>query len=302
MTASTLDCVIVGGGPAGLTAAIYLARFRRQTLLLDSGASRAAWIPMSHNHAGFPDGIPGPELLRRMKAQAERYGAAIRALTPVQELSRHPEGGFMIELPGQRLRATTVLLATGVVDREPELPNLYQAVQQGLIRHCPICDGYEVIDHRIGVIGHGEHGMREALFIRHYSSDITLLSLGRDVDLTLEQRQQLAEATITVVETPVSDVETEAGRITRLILENGVTLSFDTIYSALGCAPRNNLARQIGAKLSDIGRLIVDSHQQTSVAGCYAAGDIVESLNLISVAMGQSAIAATAIHNSLRGA
>ena len=297
-----LDCLVVGAGPAGLTAAIYLARYRRNFLVLDSGASRAAWIPLSHNHPGFPDGIPGVELLQRMRAQAERYGAAVRAAAPVSGLRRGPDGLFRADTDGEGFGARTVILATGVIDLEPELPNLYQAVQRGLIRHCPICDAYEVIDHRIGLLGHGTHGFAEALFLRDYSPDVTLLSLGQDLGLTEAQRRRLAELGIGTVEIPVAEVVTEGGRITRLVLEDGSVHAFDTLYSALGCAPRNDLARALGADLGETGRLLVDPRQQTSVDGCYAAGDIVEGLNQISVAMAQGAAAATAIHNRLRGA
>ena len=302
MAEPILDCLVVGAGPAGLTAAIYLARYRRNFLVLDSGASRCAWIPRSHNHPGFPDGIAGIELLQRMRAQAERYGAAIRTASPVSGLARDRDSLFRAETAEEMFRARTVILATGVVDLEPELPNLYQAVQRGLIRHCPICDAYEVIDHRIGLLGHGEHGFAEALFLRDYSPDVTLLSLGRDLGLTDAQRRRLAELGIRTVETPVTEVVTEGGRITRLVLRDGSVQAFDTLYSALGCAPRNDLARQLGADLGETDRVCADRQQRTSVDGCYAAGDLVEGLNQISVAMAQAAAAAAAIHNRLRDA
>jgi thioredoxin reductase (NADPH) len=195
-----------------------------------------------------------------------------------------------------------VILATGVIDLEPELPNLYQAVQRGLIRHCPICDAFEVVDHRIGLLGYGEHGFAEAVFLRDYSPDVTLLSHGQDLGLTAAQRRQLVELGIDTVESPVAEVVTEGGRITRLVLADGSTCAFDTLYSALGCAPRNDLARGLGADLGETGRLLVDARQRTSVDGCFAAGDIVEGLNQISVAMAQAAAAAAAIHNRLRDA
>lgn len=184
-----LDCLVIGGGPAGLTAAIYLGRFRRNFVVADAGASRALWIPKSHNHAGFPEGVTGSELVGRMRSQAVKYGARIVSGT-VSELEHLPDGTFEATLEGTQVSAQTVLLATGVIDKEPALPNLFDAVQKGLIRHCGICDGYEVIDHKIAVIGHGETGLGEALFLRTYTADITLFSLGEPLRLDSAQRQK----------------------------------------------------------------------------------------------------------------
>ena len=177
MADAPLDCLIIGAGPAGLTAAIYLARFRRRFRVIDGGASRARLIPTSHNHAGFPKGIAGPELLARMAAQARKYGAEIVSGT-VTALSRGADGLFSATVDGVVVRAYTVLMATGVIDVEPNLPNLPRAIERGLVRHCSVCDGYEVIGHRIGVLGRGAEGLREALFLRTYTDDITLMSLG----------------------------------------------------------------------------------------------------------------------------
>jgi thioredoxin reductase (NADPH) len=294
-----LDCVIIGGGPAGLTAAIYLSRFRRTFRLIDAGESRAAWIPLSHNHAGFPAGIAGRELLARMADQARQFGADIQS-AEVTALERLDDGSFAARLSdGGALRSRTVLLATGVVDIEPDLPDLFHAVQRGLIRHCPICDGYEVKDAAIAVICPAGDPTSEALFLRTYSRRVTILSSCGPLELTARHRRELDEAGVAVVDTRIDQVVLEQDRIARLVLEDGRSLAFDTIYSALGTIPRADLARQLCARRCDDGRVTVDRHQMTSVDGFYAAGDIVEGLNQISVAMGHAAIAATAIHNRL---
>lgn len=297
--ASPLDCLIIGGGPAGLTAAIYLSRFRRSFVLLDAGASRADWIPISHNHPGFPEGIPGPELLERLRQQARRYGAAI-APSEVQSLQQLADGNFVaIDGAGRERQGRTVVFATGVVDVEPELPNLYDAVRRGLIRHCPICDGFEVIDKKVAVIGFGATGLREAMFLRTYTNDLTLLTLGCGMELSSEGSQQLEESGIRVIETPVIEVVVEDKRVTKIVLRGGQCLVFDTLYSALGTRSRSGLAKSLGARMDETERLVTDEHQETSIAGLYAAGDIVRGLNQIGVAMGQAEIAATAIHNRL---
>jgi thioredoxin reductase (NADPH) len=298
MTEPLLDSVIVGGGPAGLTAAIYLARFRRRFRLVENGASRAALVPVSHNHAGFPEGIRGTALLERMRAQALRYDADIRQGT-VGAVSRDGDG-FSVAIDDTVLRARTILLATGVVDIEPELPDISAALRHGLIRYCPVCDGYEVTGHKVGVIGHGSSGLGEAIFLRTYTDDITLMSFGEPLNLTDEEMRRAAEAAIKLVDAPVASLAMEADAIRSITMCDGIVHGFDTIYSALGTRPRSVLAGQVGAALTGQGCITTTTHQETSVEGVYAAGDIVKGLNQISVAMGEAAIAATAIHNRLR--
>src|SRR3954468_14193465 len=136
------DAVVIGGGPAGLTAAIYLARYIRRVAVIDAGASRMTWIPVSHNVPGFPTGLPGTELLRRLRAQAETYGVAIQHGT-VAAVDRNGSRGFEAVTHRGRLRARALLIATGVVDEVPAMPDLLTAIQRGTVRVCPICDAYE---------------------------------------------------------------------------------------------------------------------------------------------------------------
>ena len=296
----SLDCLVIGGGPAGLTAAIYLARFRRRVLVVDSGTPRAAWIPTSHNIPFFAEGIAGPEILRRDRETAGRYGVQVEAGT-VATLERDPQGfTAAMRSPGggsRRIRARRVLLATGAVDVEPDLPDLPDAIRRGLVRYCPICDGYESRERRIAVIGHGERGLGEALFIaRTYSDDVTLLTLGCPMDLDEKQRAALAEHQVKVVEQPIEGLDVKDGRIAAL-RGGGQEHRFDLLYSALGLHYRSELAVALGAEHDGRGALRVDAHNQTTVKGLYAAGDIVRGLDQIVVAMAHAAVAATHIHN-----
>lgn len=298
MTEQFLDAVIVGGGPAGLTAAIYLARFRRKFVLVDDGASRMGWIPITHNHPGFPDGIAGPELLSRMRAQAGSFGAKI-VNGQVERVEAITDGFRLLLKGGGTLQARFLVLATGVVDREPDLPDLFGAVQRGLLRICPICDAYEVIDQRVAVVGRGAHAAREALFLRHYSDRVSLLLLGEPDDLDAACRAELTVNGVDVLETAISAVVIEQNRIVALDFADGEQRAFDVLYSALGMTSRSDLAVQLGAALAADGRLQVDEHQLTTVPRLYAAGDVVRGLNQISIAQGEGAIAATDIHNRL---
>lgn len=292
-----VDSLVVGGGPGGLMAAVYLGRFRRSVIVVDAHASRASLIARSHNSPGFPEGIGGNDLLSRLRAQALRYGARIIETT-VDSIARMQSGGFATHCGPRAVAAATVVLATGVVDIEPELPNLRDAVRRGLIRHCPVCDGFEVIDQRVAVIGTGAKGVREALFIRRFTADLTLFTLGASV--THDDRRDLGAAGIALVDAAVTDVHVERDALVGLQTADGRTHRFDTLYSALGALPNARVAAGLGVECGADGMILTDAHQRTSVPGVYACGDIVHaSLNQITVATAHAAIAATAIHNSL---
>jgi thioredoxin reductase (NADPH) len=298
--ADILDCLIVGGGPAGLTAALYLARLKRRFLVVDSGSPRAAWIPTSHNIPVFANGISGKDIIARARENLEQYGPCIEAGT-VSGLRKQPDR-FIAVVEGngegnRQIAARRVLLATGAVDIEPDLPDVPNAVQRGLVRYCPICDGYESRDQKVAVIGYGDHGLGEAIFIaRTYSRDVTLLTLGQHMQLKPDQQARLDEHGIKVIEAPVEALAMEGDRIAALNV-NGQERRFDVLYSALGLKYRSDLAISLGAEHDPTGSLIVDSHCQTTVKGLYAAGDIVRGIDQIVVGMGHAALAAIHIHN-----
>ena len=294
---SPLDCLIVGAGPAGLLAATYLARFRRSVRVAHDDASRASLIPRSHNYPGYAQGIVGNDALGRLREQAERYSVPI-VRARVANIIRE-DALFMSEVAGEIVRARNVILATGVVDIEPALPNVADAVRRGYVRHCPICDAYEVQGQKVAVIGRGEHAIKEALFIRHYTDKITLLAVGADA-FDDAQRARARVAGIALIEEPVSQVYIDGERIRALRMHSGKEHAFDTIYSALGAKVRSQLAIGLAAEHDGDGALKTDAHQQTSVDGLYAAGDVVSTLNQIAIAFAHAALAATAIHNRLR--
>jgi thioredoxin reductase (NADPH) len=298
----SLDCLIVGGGPAGLTAALYLARFGRSCLVVDAGRSRTGWIPVSHNIPVFADGISGTEILERQRAHLARYGGKILPGL-VTDLARAP-GGLRATVraegePGTRtIEARRVLLATGAEDVEPDLPDLPDAIRRGLVRYCPICDGYEARGKRIAVIGHGDRGLGEAVFVaRTYAQDVTLLTLGQDLHLDGAARERAREHGIAVVHAPVVGLDIENSRITLLRTADGAEHRFEVLYSALGLKLRSDLARALGAEHDGTGALTVDEHNRTSVPGLYAAGGVVRGLDQVVVAMAHGAVAATDIHN-----
>ncbi len=295
-----LDCLIIGGGPAGLTAALYLARFRRRFMLVDGCDSRAAWIPASHNFPVFSEGVGGKEMLRMLRAHVSRYG--VQPIAGLVDDVRKGADGFVAGLAhaeGARslVVARHVLLATGATDIKPSLPDLAEAMRRGLLRYCPICDGYEARGKKIAVIGFGEGGLGEAVFVaRTYAEDVTLLTLGQGMVLTEDELARLAHHRIRILRTPAVALEVEGGRIAVRLADGGRHV-FDTVYSALGLHVRSELGVALGAAHDGNFALTVDEHNQTSVPGLYAAGDTVHGLNQIVVAMGHAAVAATTIHN-----
>ena len=299
MTDPILDCLVVGGGPAGLTAAIYLSRYHLDILVVDGGKSRAAWIPCSHNHAGYPDGINGKELLRLMREQAQKYGAKI-VDGRVTRLDRDEDGLFTAEWGSGAHQAKTVLLCTGLTNRRPPMdPELHDdAMERGLIRYCPICDGFEVTDKRVGIIGSGKGGVGEAIFLRSYTADVTLIAPDAALDLPEEDRRKLEAAGVTLVDGPAEAIGCLGDCIT-IDTADGL-LSFDSIYPALGSDTHTALAAMVGAEINEEDCcLVCDDKMRTSVEGLYAAGDVVHGLDQISHAMGEGGQAATTIRNDL---
>ena len=287
------DCIIIGGGPAGLTAALYLARYLRNVTVIDAQEGRGRLIPKTHNLSPFPQGISGLVLLDRMRSHAELYGATLETGT-VSSVKKHGDG-FQITTDRGTETARTVIFACGVFNHRPPLSRAdhEQGLARGLIRYCPVCDAFEVRDKRIAVLGNDAHGFEEASFIRPYSASVTLIPPdGSPV---------VARSGIRVLDAPIKSLaisESEA----MVTLQNGTIAHFDTLYVALGTTPQSALAAQLGVNLSATGHIATDARQRTNIEGAYAIGDITDGLDQIAVAMGQGAVAATAVHNDLMSA
>ncbi len=292
--AEILDCLIIGAGPAGLTAATYLARYRRRIAVVDAGHSRARWIPTSHNCPGFPFGIGGDELLARLRDQAAQYGVEIQN-AHVDTLT-HSEAGFHAKAESASWRAHRVILATGIRDHMPELDDIEGAIESGAVRLCAVCDAFEACDERIGVLGETDTAIEHAAFLRTFSARVDVIPT--DSDTASPQCAALVEQLGIRVHPAFERIAHEAGRCV-VYGADGARTVFDTVYPVLGCEPGSKLARQLGAALDEAGEIKADAHQMTSVDGLYAIGDIVSALNQIAVGVGHAAIAATAVHRSL---
>jgi thioredoxin reductase (NADPH) len=292
-----LDCLVIGAGPAGLTAAIYLARFHLRIGVVDAGESRAASIPRTHNHSGYPGGIAGADLLGRMRDQAAEFGLTVTA--GLIETLERTDGLFRARSDGGRWTARSVLLTTGVVNNRPPIsPVIHDvALARGLLRYCPICDGYEMTDRKLAIIGTRTHGHNEAVFLRTYSADVTLIAPDGGHALSGSERERLEELGVVLLDGPCRPLWIEKDRI--FVPVPSGEISFDAVYPALGSVIRSELATRLGAEANEEGCLSVDDHQRTTIPGLYAAGDVTLGLDQISHAMGEAAVAAVAIRNDL---
>jgi thioredoxin reductase (NADPH) len=238
-----VDCLIVGGGPAGLTAAIYLGRFRRSVVLIDAGESRLKLIPMSRNIPGFPDGVAGKDLHARMRQQASRYDA--RLLDGEVTSLRRTGGRFRASSSSGEFVARTVLLATGVSVATPALDDLDGAVQHGLIRYCPICDGFEAAGASVAVLGGRPHALDEAHFLRTYVDDLTFVSEEGSLPPSGEI-DRARKAGIEVEKRSSVGMKTIGDRI-EIAFSRGAPRQFDIVYPCLGVEARSDLAHALGA-------------------------------------------------------
>lgn len=295
------DCAIVGAGPAGLHCGTYLGRYLRRAVIFDGGRPRASWIPITRNFPCFPGGVTGSALLRCLREQAMMYGAEIRS-EKVLSIDGS-DGDFHLRTSDGVLTARKIVLATGVFDIPPEIPDadLYKGTT---IRHCPICDAYEARGRKIVMFGHGDHAASETLWMRHYSTDLMLLTCGHSAqEIEPALREKLRDAGIPVLEQKVAGIQEKGDELGTVILQDGTRIEgIFRGYSTMGLVPNNDLAKQMGIELDDKGYIVVDADQQTSAPGVYAAGDIVSGdVAQLAVGMGHAAIACISIHNALLG-
>ncbi|MFN7027189.1 MAG: NAD(P)/FAD-dependent oxidoreductase [Pseudorhizobium sp.] len=293
------ECLVIGGGPGGMTAAIYLARMNRKTLLVDGDRSRARLIPRSYNHPGFPGGVKGRDLLGRMREQMDELGVQT-SQGDVIALEKTQEGFFRMELDGRPVLGQNVIFATGLEDNLPPLEDASGLVSSGYLRICPICDGYEIANRPVAVIGATLRAIAEARFLKTFSSKITIVTFGETPEWDEDAAESLREEEIDVIVEPLLRFsKTSTGEV-NLQFNGGNRLDGVVLYTALGVRPRSQVAAQLGVLLEEDGRISTGPHQETNIDGFFGAGDVVTGLNQLGVAMAHGEIAAVAVHNRLR--
>jgi thioredoxin reductase (NADPH) len=300
-----VDCFIVGGGAAGLSAAINMGRMRRSVLLVDE-RDRFIWRHVAHNYLGFPDGVPAVEIRRLGWRQAAKYGVQlllghVSTAEPQGDafrfrVERLPEGGAWPGRPGPvvprdaemarmfaevpeggplEVIARTVILATGVSGHFPEFPGRDECVGLSLF-WCIHCDGYESIDHVVGVVGHDEEAVQTALDLLEFTNRVTMVA-GRaeGFDVPESRLADLAANGIVAHACGVAEYQNRDGKMQALLLDDpGRTrIPVEQVYTVRRTKATNDLARQLGLEVSPIGQIVITSEQHTNVPGVYAAGD-----------------------------
>lgn len=287
---------IVGGGPAGLAAALWLGRYRRSVRLFDSGSPRnePAWAV--HGYPGLVDPAP-TELRSRLGEQALDAGARIRTLE-VTHVQGAKDAFLVQDAAGADTAARRIILAYGLRDHLPDVPGLPELYGTSVF-HCPDCDGPGVTDLPVGVIGWDRHAAALALFLLTWTDRITLLTHGRNVAFDTHTSDALAHHHIPVCTEVIEQVVGIGGHLTGVEFRSDAPLGLDALFFHLGSEPRCALADQLGCALDDDGYVVTDRGQETSVPGVHAAGDIAGKPHLAAIAAADGIRAALAIHRSL---
>jgi thioredoxin reductase (NADPH) len=266
------EVIVIGGGPAGLSAALYLARFKRRAALCDCGYGRSTWNQMTHNYLGFPGGIAAHELRRRGYAQLGEY-PDIHVFHCRIDTLRHDEDRFVAGDQATTWEARAVILCTGVVDHYPRFEGWQEYVGRSMF-WCITCDGYGTQGKRVVVVGNNNQATALALQLQRFTDQIVLLTNSQDHEISPDFQQRLLNAQIPLLCDEIVQVEGQRGMFQRLYLRSGACLELDQLFAHQGATPQTALAVQVEVELSDNGYILVDSEQKTNLSGFFAAGDV----------------------------
>lgn len=292
------DVVVIGGGPAGLAAALWLGRYRRRTVVIDGGEGRNRFAHASHGYLGS-DGRAPEEIREAARADVDRYGSVRRLDAHVQGVSIAGET-FRVATDGSELVSRRLVLTNGVEDVTPNIPGLSELYGE-YIFHCSCCDGYESSDQDVLAIGWGEHAAGFALDLLEWGARVTLVTNGQEFEGDRSCEVALHRNKIEVIEERVSGFSVENGRMTAATLESGRTIAATRAFFSIDHQPRNELALSLGCEVDEMGYVQVGPHGETSVAYVYAAGDLTPGEQLVQTAAAEGAVAGIACAMSLRG-
>ena len=290
------EVIVVGGGIAGLSAAIYLGRAQRDVLVIDSGHSMAKWEPVVENYLGFPRGVGGKELLRNGCAQARKHN--VRFVRDEVRTVSGSESVFVLKGKKKTYRTKRLLLATGIFHLPPEIPGVKECLGHSMF-FCKDCDGYRVRGKRIAIIGQSDETVEYALGMLHYSACVIVATNGKRARWGKRHAKWLEEYEIPVARERIRDVDHRKRKIHALEFPNGRAVKIDYLFTTRGDIFYNQLAKKLGAKLDSDGQIKVDQCMRTSVPRLYAAGCVTPANCQMIIAAGQGAAAAQAINRDL---
>ena len=265
MAADAFDALIIGGGPAGLSATLYLARYNRRVALFDTGQGRSTWHQVNHNYLGFPGGIAARRLRELGRAQVQEYGQVALCEHHIDGIQRDGEL-FIATGQAGAWQGRSVILCTGVVDHYPHFPDWHEYVGRSMF-WCITCDGYACIGARVVVAGNTDHTATEALQLTRFTDQLTVLTDSHESHLSPECARRLARAGIPVVQDRIASVDGADGKLEWLHTTGGQSIALDLLFVQQGATPQSALARELDARVNAAGYIMVDSEQKTSVAG-----------------------------------
>lgn len=289
--------IIVGGGLGGLSAAIYLGRAKRETLVIDSGKSMARWEPDVQNYLGFPEGISGSELLQRARTQARRYRVRFKR-DEVSGAQRTGDGKFIIRGERANYRAHRLMLATGIFHLPPEIPGIKPCLGHSLF-FCKDCDGFRVQGKAVGVYGSTNETVEYALGMLFYTSCVAIVTNGQEPHWDREHAEWIREYEIPVYSRKIVGVSRTETQLEALEFAAGARLVLEALFTTRGDVYLNSLAKALNAEINRDGEIVVDLDMRTSVPGLYAAGCVTPANCQMIIAAGQGATAAQAINRDL---
>jgi thioredoxin reductase (NADPH) len=291
------EVVVVGGGPAGLTTALYTTRLGHDTAVINRGGGRAAMMQDTHNVIGITEDVSGNEFLQTAIDQLEGYGADYHR-DFVTDVERTDDDRFRLEAGDLTAIAERVVLATSFSDARPDPP--LPRTGRGL-HYCLHCDAYMFVDEPVYVMGHGESAATVAMIMLNFTDDVDVLTRGHEPTWSEETARQLEAHPIEMFDADIQAVENgDDGWLEGIVFEDGTFEEYTGGFAMYGADYNTDLAEQLGCDINEDGTIAVDDHGATSVDGVYAVGDVVPGHNQIPVAMGQGAKAGIDIHYGLR--
>lgn len=291
--------LVVGGGPAGLSAATWAARYRRSVLVVDSGEYRNRWAEVAHGYLGADPSNP-MVLLERARGDLARYPEVAFCQGRATAARREPDGRFVVTVDGNEYAGLRLVLAMGVVDRFPEVEGFFDHYGRSAF-HCTTCDGYEAQGRAVVILGWGEQVVAFAVGLLDWADSLTVVTTGRPLEGDGRHRRLLARHGIDLVEDEAVELLGPPGELRGVRLAGGDVLEAQLLFFSIAHRPRLELARQLGCETAEPEYLRVDRDGRTSVDGCYAAGDITPGFQLVPVAVGEGAAAGVACAISLQG-
>ncbi len=290
------EVAVVGGGPAGLTAALYATRLGHDTVVVDRGGGRAAMMQDTHNVLGVTEDVSGPAFLATAVEQVEAYGADLRRDAVVD--AAPTDDGVLLATGEGDVLAERVVLATGFADARPDPP--LPRTGRGL-HYCLHCDAYMFVDEPVYVMGHDASAATVAMIMLNFTGDVDLLTRGAEPTWDDDTARQLAAHPVDVIHEDVESVENaDDGWLEAFVFADGTRREYRGGFPMYGSHYNTDLAEALGCELADDGTVAVDDHGRTTADGVYAVGDVTPGHNQIPVAMGEGAKAGIAVHYDLR--